>query len=192
MNIPPKLILLALTACAFMAITAGTASAAEVVDEATGVHCATVITEEGGEGCPTSWGTDGAHLEFGGPFGLMYNCEMTYEFEVDEAGHMIASSYDWFGCEGTALSECTTAGHRHPEARITGGTGPWTIELDLCFVGGFGSVECHLAGTITELANHDPRMNFVHTNKCEQTTSYSLQGQLRTRPDAAHPAIEFR
>jgi hypothetical protein len=195
MNIARKLILLALTACAFMAMTAGTASAVEVLEEASGIHCASVVTEEGGEDCLIHGDTAGGHMELGGPFGVMYTCEVALEGSVSESGHAIASWYDVFGCEGSTLNECITTGHRHPEARVISGSSPtWNIEADFCVYNPLlnADIECHLAGTITELANHDQRMNFVHTNKCEQNPSYSLQGELRIQPDAAHPAIELR
>ena len=197
MNIARKLALLTLSAITIMALAASTASAVTVSKEVPpNVLCDVTVTEEVVNNCPIR--SEANDIEFGAPFGVMYTCDVTLEGNINRAGHAIMRIYTYGSCEDSSLSICTTVGHRHPETQIgtliAGGTaeaGPYNLTLEICINGPFGDMECRVSGTYVRTSTHRYSVSLVHTNKCFPNASYSLQGAIPLRVDAAHPGYEL-
>lgn len=191
-------LLTTLTATVTMALSSGTASAAEVVNEATGVHCSAITendapaTPEISGGCPIR-GT-GTDFEFGGPFGIMITCDITAEGKVSEAGAGIgmAAAAGWT-CETGSKSPCTGAADAHGSSSAVGGAAsPYTFTASFCVVA-FGLTNrcANVPGTAIEGPAHTYSAQFVHTNRCSNGVN-SLQGQINQVVDISHPKIEVR
>jgi hypothetical protein len=223
MRIARELLLFALAVSAMMAIGAGSAAAATVVNEATGAAC-TAISETGVGATPSPTEITGTcpiegesvgEMELGGPFGVMIECPVYMEGQVNGTGHAMAAIFKIGGNDRTAPNPSATeicsqnwavpcAGpptEVHPElaitSTITNGT-KWAIEGEFCVKTHISTtVDCHVSGLINELAGHNYELVFSGTAgghngvACEDNAGYSLQGTLRLTPDATHIRVEI-
>jgi hypothetical protein len=197
-----KLVLLALTAAATMALTTQSAQALEITTEATGVHCSSImpvgaepfITHgTGSGGCPFrlhSVGTVEVSV-----FGQMTECNFTLEGRSNELGE----GYFYF----VALTNCSPSVTRPCDANNDGVMENWIFHLNaesgtnafevrLCLtMNGFTS-NCHLFLDIAEPTPHRYRFSTggVHRN-CEQF-GVSIRATWEQEVDAVHHAIEIK
>lgn len=195
MGIARKFVLLSLTVVTAMTFGASTASAVEVIEEppggsSNGGHCNVTVAEEQASMCNLNLASVG-HVEIGGPFGIMINCNITMTGVISESGRFIASSYDVNEptCEGGShLHECTSLipNHRHPSFEPTGtGSFPIPVEFRICFdieePLNLGEVECHTPGTVTRVGTgHQYQLNVAHPSPCEGGSGFSISGTFRT------------
>lgn len=194
-----RLAALVVTMCAVMAVTTASASAAEVIQEATGVHCAHSLTENtapftpevassgGGFVCPVrATATD---FELGGAFGVMVTCDTSLEGYASEAGLIIFGSYSFDSCETGSAQVCTVGTTRHARMTITS---PFTLWMNICTTAFGLENRCfNVSGALNRGAFHTYSFSFVHTSKCANGVN-SLQGTFTQVIDAAHPKFEVR
>jgi len=201
MRLARKLVVLALTVSAFMAVNASMASAVTVVNESTGTTCSAVTEVNGGTpeisgGCPLR-GHSVGHFELCGFFCFVeIDCEITLEGRASGAGHLVGTySIDAPGCETGEAEPCTIHAERHAEANTTGAlvNGSAPIEANFCVDAedpDLGELECHVAGTLVQTA-HSQRLVFSHNNLCEGTSN-SINGTIQVEPDGTHAPVEVR
>jgi hypothetical protein len=204
-----SLALLAIAACALMASIASPASATAVIKEPTGIRCSTSVLEEPGgapeivelntaetEGCPIRGAA--TDLEFSGIFGAMAVCDVNLEGMISEGDATVG---DWAtagrcadAVEAGNVTPCPHLGERHVRANIKSGAGagPFPSEMSICFVMFDSAFHCDdVAFTLRELAAHNYKMAFAHSNACQGAIA-SIQGTITQVIDAAHPKIEVR
>lgn len=141
---------IAVAAMAISGMFAVSASALEVVDEATGEHCSSVtyFDHGGGIGGCTMSATD-LGIEIGTPFGML-NCASNLSIRIGENGQGMLTP-DLFFCRPSTVDECMEGGIQD-NWRI-GFTSEVNMEMQLCVVAfGFLTVTCHL-----------PNLTFVQT-----------------------------
>ena len=193
MRIASKLARLAASVCVVMAFTAASASALTVNHESGGA-CGTVTEVTGGSPEFTTTGEvckiagSATDLEFGGAFGVMSICDLTFEGWVTGSG-IATGLHSIVNCmEGTINSTvCTGLGDRHLNGNLkTESTG----EAGFCVVSSGLTNRCFdLPFTIAEVS-HIYTFIFSHTNKCANGVN-SLQGTIVQTIDAAHPKVEI-
>jgi len=194
-----RVITLCVVAAAAIAVTAPSASALEVVNEATGVHCGAVTQPLHGAatgGCPLR--ATGTGVELAGFFAAGV-CTNTFEGRTNEAGVGSLYNASITNCVGTQFHAC----HE-------GATGqqidPWPMRLtaenrmeaSFCVHGPFDiAVNCHLdAIALTEVTSHRYRFSTIADEAnghqhCEDGAN-SVEGVWNQVVDAAHPAVEVR
>lgn len=164
---------------------------AEAMDEYTLEHCATTITEEGGEGCPVRVSGEVTIWVFSNPT----MCQIDMEGRISETGTLMVDSWAFTPSPCSLFVPCTESGQRHPEATITGGASPsWTTEWTYCLllpnVNPPTPIECHVAGTLSEVATHTYQYGLSAAQHCIQ--GISMGGALTITADQEHPAVEIR
>ena len=175
MRLTRKLLLLAFTALAAMALAASTASAqglVEITDEETGYHCTTIVDIET-DGCQLTAVSDAdVRLEAFGS--LASACHNEYNATIDEDGHGYIYNQVLSG------PDCVTP----PCGGVTS-PDPWEIEVseDLLLGGTvleaefcvdhpvLGRIECHLPWVQVNTSTHQPTF-VLNTLFCEPPNDF--------------------
>lgn len=198
MQIVRKLLLVALTAIAAMALAASSASAVEISDESSGEHCSAVTVDGHGVtgGCALIANSVG-HTWLEGAFGIDVRCETRFEARTDENGvGALYAQQTALNCEQRDADPCTAEGEVTPWPFNVTGSGPtYNMEADFCVVVESGiigdvTVNCHLAGVTVTPTEHTSATFDVDQN-CESSSTNAVHGSWVAAPDAAHPAVEI-
>lgn len=188
-----KLVVLGATMAAALAVTAPSASAIEVVNEATGAHCSAVAAAShgtGSGGCLLRAVSSG-QVELGGPFSMIL-CNNTFEARVNEAGAGYIYSQVLTNCSPSVVTPCSEAAGN--DTWPVNAASETTMNATFCVnVPVFGAVNCTLNGlTITESPAHRYTITTGAAHKSCTNPFFSVQGTWTQVVDAAHPAVELR
>lgn len=195
MRISRKIALLAVMALAVMGIAASSASALEVVDEATGEHCGAVTAPSNGHGagsggCTLSASNEG-RIELGTPLGMI-DCDNIFQGRVGENGQGFIYGHNLFNCSPNTVDECKESGV--PDNWPVGLTSETTMEATFCVVAfGFLTVNCHLEPIQFNQISHTEGeaavdANFANHVDCENNDDYSVRGHWTV--SAPSPGLE--
>jgi hypothetical protein len=192
MRIARKLMLLAVVAVAAMAFTASSASAVGVNDEASGEPCSAVSNTHHGDGtggCQIH-ATSVTPIELATSLGMIL-CDNEFEARVDGAGEGYIYGQTLTNCQGGTVVPCAESGvvdnwvvHLNAED---------SMEATFCVTAfGFINVTCHLPSvTVAQAAHDDVTFSVSHTQKCEGSSTQSVEGTWVAEVDDNHPPLEI-
>jgi hypothetical protein len=194
MRFARNLLLVALAAIAAMAMAASSASAITVMQEG-GSHCPKTVTE-GDRTCIMNGASDG-HMELGGPFGVMYICDVKLEANVNEKGAGWGYNTDIIEstCEGLEATDCETGDEKHWPYQIGTTITPsskWNGQGRFCakVLSEGSEIHCDIPFIFEEVSHNVAELEVpVHT-ACVKNTAYSLQGVIKFTSDDGHGQLE--
>jgi hypothetical protein len=194
MHYAHKLLLLALTTTAILALLAPAASALEIGHE-NGQHCSNITIIDhgiGSSGCKFH-ATSEAPIEIGSPLGMTL-CEMEFEGRMDEDGEGFVYNQQFINCGPLPVIPCSETGvkdnwevHLDNETRME-----WRLCFDILGL----EINCHLTNIhIGEPIPHQYEFFTEGHQPCEfPFNDSSLAGHWNQERSnlAAHPNIEIR
>jgi hypothetical protein len=174
MHLARKLVLLAMTAVAAMALSAASASALTVTDES-GTHCPPVPAASHGAasgGCVIDALSEGT-IRLENPFGGSL-CTNNFTGRVDEDGngYIVNQTLGGTGCNLVPCAEA--AGKDVWPVNLTSET---TMEADFCVTAfGFLTVQCHLPNVQVNLIDHNnAEFSTIGDQDCENP-NFGVEG----------------